>query len=230
MENIERFNQSNTIHQAYDASMIGSIYSTTNEPSSSIPKCILRDRIFTLTYLTFKSIKSTYLRVLIGPCILLNLLCLFILSRSKLSNKSNTIIFLRILAFFDILSITLKYIREEINYQSVEKDREIFLLTSSVCKTLYVLMNACISMAMWTIVFMSFDKAVAVTYPLKSSIWLTHKRAFQICCCTIIILSLVNLSFIKLSDIYKEINKRKQCKLNNIPVIMDLLTVSILPI
>ncbi|CAF3841681.1 unnamed protein product [Rotaria sp. Silwood1] len=144
--------------------------STNNETSLPIIRCSLQDRVYEPTYLFFKSIYSTYLRLLIGPGILFNSLCLFILSRPRLSNKSTTIVFLRVLALFDILSITFKYIRAEINYQSVGKGREIFLLTSSVCKALYVLMNACISIAMWTIVLMSLDKAVAVSCPLKSSL------------------------------------------------------------
>ncbi|CAF3495744.1 unnamed protein product [Rotaria sp. Silwood1] len=168
MENAEQFNQSITNHQPYDGSMFGSTDVTDNEPLPEIYKCSLQARIFTSTHSTFKSIESTYLRVLIGPGILLNLLCLFILSRSKLSNKSTTILFLRVLALFDILSIVLKYIRAEMNYQSLEKGHEIFLLIPSVCKVLYVLMNACISIGMWTVVFMSLDKAVAVSYPLKS--------------------------------------------------------------
>ncbi|CAF0807631.1 unnamed protein product [Rotaria sp. Silwood1] len=144
--------------------------STNNETSLPIINCSLQGRVYESTYLFFKSLNSTYLRLLIGPGILLNLLCLFILSRPRLSNKSTTIIFLRFLALFDILSITLKYIRAEMNYQSLEKGHEIFLLTPSVCKALYVSMNACISIAMWTIVLMSLDKAVAVSYPLKSSL------------------------------------------------------------
>ncbi|CAF1071224.1 unnamed protein product [Rotaria sp. Silwood1] len=168
MEEVERFNQSIINHEAFDAFMLESIDTTNNESLSEIHKCSLQARLNTSIFLTFKSIESTYLRVLIGPGILLNLLCLFILSRSKLSNKSTTVIFLRILAFFDILSIIFQYIRAEINYQSTEKGYETLLLTSSACKTLYILMNACISIAMWTIVLMSLDKAVAVSYPLKS--------------------------------------------------------------
>ncbi|CAF3712182.1 unnamed protein product [Rotaria sp. Silwood1] len=153
MDYVERFNQSIPNHQTYDVYMF---------------RCSLEDRLYDPVYLAFKSIDSTYLRVLIGPGILLNLLCLFILSRPRLSNKSTTIIFLRVLALFDILSITFKYIRAEVNYQSTKNGHEIFLLTPSGCKALYVLMNACISIAMWTIVLMSLDKAVAVSYPLKS--------------------------------------------------------------
>ncbi len=128
---------------------------TTNDSLLSTPTCILQDRVYTPSYLFFKLINSTYLRLLIGPGILLNTLCLIVLSRPRLSNKSTTIVFLRFLAIFDILSITLKYMRAEINYQSTEKDHEIFLLTSAGCKTLYVLMNASISISMWIIVLMS---------------------------------------------------------------------------
>ncbi|CAF3640281.1 unnamed protein product [Rotaria sp. Silwood1] len=133
MEEVERFNQSIINHEAFDAFMLESIDTTNNESLSEIHKCSLQARLNTSIFLTFKSIESTYLRVLIGPGILLNLLCLFILSRSKLSNKSTTVIFLRILAFFDILSIIFQYIRAEINYQSTEKGYETLLLTSSAC-------------------------------------------------------------------------------------------------
>jgi hypothetical protein len=53
------------------------------------------------------------------------------------------------------LAITLKYIRAEINYQSTEKGQQIIILIAPVCKTLYVLMNSSISIAMWIIVLMS---------------------------------------------------------------------------
>ncbi len=129
--------------------------STGNNSLLSIPSCSLQDRVYTPTYLYFKLINSTYLRVLIGPGILLNTLCLIVFSRPRLSSKSTTVVFLRFLALFDILSIILKYIRAEINYQSTEKGHEIFLLISPICKTLYVLMNASISIAMWIIVLMS---------------------------------------------------------------------------
>jgi hypothetical protein len=128
---------------------------TTNDPLLSTPTCLLQDRIYTSTYLFFKLLHATYLRLLIGPGILLNTLCLIVLSRSRLSNKCTTIVFLRFLALFDILSITLKYVRAEINYQSTEKGHEIFLLTSAGCKILYVLMNSSISISMWMIVLMS---------------------------------------------------------------------------
>jgi len=126
-----------------------------NNSLSTIPICSLKQRVYTPDYLFFKLLNSTYLRLLIGPGILLNTLCILVLSRPRLSNKSTTIGFLRFLAIFDILSITLKYIRAEINYQSIEKHKDIIILSPVFCKTLYVCMNTCISIAMWTIVLMS---------------------------------------------------------------------------
>ncbi|CAF4399828.1 unnamed protein product [Rotaria socialis] len=81
---------------------------------------------------------GTYLRVLISPSILLNTLCIFVLARSRLSNKSITVVFLRFLAVFDILAITLKFIRAEINYQSIVKMRDVSFMTPFFCKTLYL--------------------------------------------------------------------------------------------
>lgn len=129
--------------------------STINETFLSTSNCSLQARVYTSGYLLFKLINATYLRALIGPGILLNTLCLIVLSRPRLSSKSTTIVFLRFLALFDILAITLKYIRAEINYQSTEKGREIAILIPAVCKTVYVLMNSSISIAMWIIVLMS---------------------------------------------------------------------------
>lgn len=117
--------------------------------------CSIEDRLYTKDYLFFKLLGKIYLRGLIGPAILLNTLCLIVLSRPRLSNKSTTILFLRCLAIFDILSIAWKYIRSEINYQSVENQRQISILTLTFCKILYVCMNACISITMWTIVLMT---------------------------------------------------------------------------
>ena len=122
---------------------------------SQPPDCSIEARLYTKDYLFFKLLGKTYLRGLIGPAILLNALCLIVLSRPRLSNKSTTILFLRCLAIFDILSVVWKYLRSEINYQSVENQRPIVILTSTFCKILYVCMNACISITMWTIVLMT---------------------------------------------------------------------------
>ncbi|CAF1043115.1 unnamed protein product [Adineta steineri] len=202
---------------------------TNNDSFLTASNCSLPDRVYTPNYLFFKLLNSTYLRLLIVPAILLNTLCLIVLSRPKLSGKSTTLVFLRFLAVFDILAITLKYIRAEINYQSIDKGHQIFLLIPWVCKTLYVLMNSSISISMWTIVLMSLDKAVAVSYPLQSSIWVTHRRAVYICCITIITLSLANLTFINLSGILTARNGSEYCGLNKDSFIVDLLTASILP-
>jgi hypothetical protein len=129
--------------------------STVNGSFFILSNCSLRDRVYTRDYLFFKQLSSINLRLLIGPGILLNTLCLIVFSRSKLSNKSTTIFFLRFLAIFDILSITLKYIRAELYYQSVQNKKNIFIITEAFCKALYVSMNTCISIAMWTIVLMS---------------------------------------------------------------------------
>lgn len=127
----------------------------TSENSTVIPSCILERRVYSPVYLFFKLINATYLRVLVGPGFCLNLLCLFVLSRPRLSSKSTTIVFLRFLAAFDILSVVTKYIRAELNYQSMERQRNISFLVPATCKTLVVLMNGFISMGMWTIVLMS---------------------------------------------------------------------------
>jgi hypothetical protein len=129
--------------------------STVNDSLLTVPPCVLRERVYTSDYSFFKRLSSINLRLLIGPGILLNTLCLIVFSRSKLSNKSTTIFFLRFLAIFDILAITLKYIRAELYYQSVENKKNIFIITNAFCKALYVSMNTCISIAMWTIVLMS---------------------------------------------------------------------------
>lgn len=123
--------------------------------STAIPSCVLKNRVYSSGYLFFKLLNSTYLRLLVGPGILLNILCLLVLTRPRLSNKSTTIVFLRFLAVFDILAIVMKYIRAELNYQSIGKQKQLILLAPVICKVIYVLMNAFISMAMWTIVLMS---------------------------------------------------------------------------
>ncbi|CAF0788645.1 unnamed protein product [Adineta ricciae] len=202
--------------------------------SSSLPisNCSLFDRVYTNSYLFFKFLNSHYLRILIGPGVLLNALCLIVLSRPRLSNKSTTIFFLRFLAIFDTLAITLKYIRVELNYQSTIKRREIFFITSAFCKALYVCMNTCISIAMWTIVLMSVDKAIAVIHPLKSSIWLTQKRVSYICYATSLLLFLANLPFISFATQNVTGGNLKSCGLDDEkdPLVLDIITASILPI
>ncbi|CAM4771592.1 unnamed protein product [Rotaria magnacalcarata] len=203
---------------------------TVNQSLILTSNCSLKERVYTPSYLFFKLLNATYLRFLVGPGVILNILCLFILSRPRLSNKSTTILFLRFLAVFDISAIVLKFVRAEINYQSNEKDYTIFLLTPITCKAIYVLMNASISISMWMIVLMSLDKAVAVSYPLKASIWLTHTRAFYACWITIVVLVLANLSFINISTVFvSRATQREICGLVGQRVAVDLLTASILP-
>ncbi|CAF1015170.1 unnamed protein product [Rotaria sordida] len=204
--------------------------STMNNSLLLTSTCSLKLRVYTSDYLFFKFLTGIYLRLLIGPGVLLNTLCLFVLSRSKLLKKSTTVTFLRFLAIFDILAITLKYIRAELNYQSIEKKKNIILITPVFCKILYVCMNACISITMWTIVLMSLDKAVAVSYPLKAGIWITQKRAFYICCFTSLILLFANLNFITLSNVLSANNNQGYCGLMEHSLIIDILTASILPI
>ncbi|CAF1030402.1 unnamed protein product [Adineta steineri] len=178
--------------------------------------CSLQERVYSSDYLFFKFLNSNYLRILIGPGFFLNTLCIIVLSRPRLSNKSTTIFFLRFLAIFDILAITLKYVRVELNYQS----------------RLYVCMGASISITMWTIVLMSVDKAIAVSYPLKSSIWLTQKRVSYICYLTSLILLLANLSFISFAEQGRTRHNKLFCGLNQNknPLLLDIITASILPI
>lgn len=130
-------------------------YTSTNSSFLTTTDCSLEARVYTKTYLFFKHFHGTYLRYFLVPGILLNTLCLIILSQPKLANKSTTIVFLRFLAFFDIMAISLKYIRSEITYQSLQKHHDLAILTEEFCKALYVLMNSSISITMWIIVLMS---------------------------------------------------------------------------
>ncbi len=74
------------------------------------------------------------------------------------------------------------------------------------------------------------DKAVAVSYPLKSGVWVTQKRASYIYCLISLILFLANLSFITLSGVLPAYNHQKYCGLTKDSLIVDILTASILPI
>ena len=123
--------------------------------NATAPFCSLKDRVYSPTYLFFKNLNSTYLRFFLGPGVLLNVLCLLVLSRRRLASQSTTIVFLRFLAVFDIGAVMTKFIRAELNYQSIEKEKTVELLTPAFCNAIYVLMNTCISSAMWTIALMS---------------------------------------------------------------------------
>ena len=74
------------------------------------------------------------------------------------------------------------------------------------------------------------DKLVAVSYPLKSNIWVTKKRATYLCYFTSVILLLANLPFITLSDVIPGNNDQLYCGLTKDSLIIDVLTASILPI
>ncbi len=69
-----------------------------------------------------------------------------------------------------------------------------------------------------------------MSYPLKSSIWVTQKRAYYICYFISFVLFLANLSFITLSGVHEAHNKQKYCGLTKDSLIVDILTASILPI
>lgn len=79
--------------------------------------------------------------------------------------------------------------------------------------------------------FSSSDKAIAVIYPLKSSIWLSKKRASYICYATSVILFVANLPFIYFAT-QKVTGEMKFCGLddNRDPLVLDIITASILPI
>ncbi|CAF1417614.1 unnamed protein product, partial [Didymodactylos carnosus] len=212
------YNTYNKNSSNYSASIIG-------DPNF---KCIQR-RLYSTFYVLIKQLNPIYLRFLIVPSILLNILCLIVLSRPHLSKKSTTICYLRALAVFDMLCISLKFFRIELNYQSAEKGHNIFLLTSPFCKVLYVLLSASISIDMWIIALMSLDKLIAVRYPLKSTILLTQKRAFISCVIVTFVMLCLNLYFIKTADI-KLSNKRKYCTLITESILIDMITASFLPI
>lgn len=76
------------------------------------------------------------------------------------------------------------------------------------------------------------DKVIAVSYPLKSSIWLTQKRAAHICYLTSCILLLANLSFIELAGVLPANNNQRYCGLNKrkYSLVVDVITASVLPI
>ncbi|CAF0903574.1 unnamed protein product [Didymodactylos carnosus] len=191
-------------------------------------KCI-QNRLYSTFYILIKHLHSTYLRFLICPSILLNILCLIVLSRPRLSKKSTTICYLRALALFDMFCITLKYFRAELNYQSAEKGHNIFLLKSTFCKILYVLLSTSISVDIWIIVLMSLDKLIAVRYPLKSTVLLTPKRAYTSTIVVISVLFCINLYFIHTADI-KLKGTKKYCTVITESVLIDLVTASFLPI
>ena len=123
--------------------------------NANASSCSLEVRVYTPDYLFFKTLNSTYLRFFVGPGVLLNALCLLVLSRRRLASQSTTIVFLRFLAVFDIWAVVTKYLRAELNYQSIEKENTVELLVPALCKAIYVLMNTCISSAMWTIALMT---------------------------------------------------------------------------
>ncbi|CAF1463900.1 unnamed protein product, partial [Didymodactylos carnosus] len=143
-------------------------------------KCV-QHRLYSSFYILVKGLVPTYLRFLIVPGILLNILCYTVLSRPRLSKKSTTVYYLSALAILDMLCICLKFFRAELNYQSAEKRHNISFLTSPFCKLLYVLLNTSVSVDMWIIVLMSIDKLIAVRYPLKSATLSTPKRACISC-------------------------------------------------
>ena len=73
---------------------------------------------------------------------------------------------------------------------------------------------------------------MAVCYPLKSSIWVTKTRAFSLWCLTSLTLFLVHLSSAKIAKISLASNQQQYCSLSKEknPIIIDILTASILPI
>ena len=89
--------------------------------------------------------------------------------RKKIS-KSSAAIYMLNLAIFDMLPIWVKGAYILFGKYGIA-------VGTVACKGLFFIMNLSIQMAMWLVVVITGERFIAVTFPLKLSLWCTPKHA-----------------------------------------------------
>ncbi|CAF2490916.1 unnamed protein product [Rotaria sp. Silwood2] len=126
-------------------------------------------------------------RFFILPAIILNLCAFYILRRTRMNRSSSIAFYMQTLALCDVAFFALRVIFGELSSSTTGKQ----ILTSGLCKFLFLMVNAVNYTTVWLIAAMNADKFLAVCLPLRVSDLLSRKKAYAVVIAVIICSMLV---------------------------------------
>ncbi|CAF0802816.1 unnamed protein product [Adineta ricciae] len=125
-------------------------------------------------------------RFFILPAIILNLCAFYILRRTRMNRSSSIAFYMQTLAICDVAFFALRVLFGELSSLSANKH----ILTTGLCKFLFLMVNAVNYTTVWLIAAMNADKFLAVCLPLRVSDLLSRKKAYGVVI-TVIICSML---------------------------------------
>ncbi|CAF1620735.1 unnamed protein product [Adineta ricciae] len=126
-------------------------------------------------------------RFFILPAIILNLCAFYILRRTRMNRSSSIAFYMQILALCDVAFFALRVIFGELSSSTTGKQ----ILSTGLCKFLFLMVNAVNYTTVWLIAAMNADKFLAVCLPLRVSDLLSRKKAYAVVIAVIICSMLV---------------------------------------
>ncbi|CAF1101420.1 unnamed protein product [Adineta steineri] len=126
-------------------------------------------------------------RFFILPAIILNLCAFYILRRTRMNRSSSIAFYMQTLAICDVAFFALRVLFGELSSLSANKH----ILTTGLCKFLFLMVNAVNYTTVWLIAAMNADKFLAVCLPLRVSDLLSRKKAYAVVIAVIICSMLV---------------------------------------
>ncbi|CAF0826110.1 unnamed protein product [Rotaria sordida] len=126
-------------------------------------------------------------RFFILPAIVLNLCAFYILRRTRMNRSSSIAFYMQTLALCDVAFFALRVIFGELSSSTTGKH----ILTTGLCKFLFLMVNAVNYTSVWLIAAMNADKFLAVCLPLRVSDLLSRKKAYAVVVAVIICSMLV---------------------------------------
>ncbi|CAF1184033.1 unnamed protein product [Rotaria sp. Silwood1] len=121
-------------------------------------------------------------RFFILPAVILNLCAFYILRRTRMNRSSSIAFYMQTLALCDVAFFALRVIFGELSSFSANKH----ILTTGLCKFLFLMVNAVNYTTVWLIAAMNADKFLAVCLPLRVSDLLSRKKAYAVVIAVII--------------------------------------------
>ncbi|CAF2742791.1 unnamed protein product [Rotaria sp. Silwood2] len=121
-------------------------------------------------------------RFFILPAIILNLCAFYILRRTRMNRSSSIAFYMQTLALCDVAFFALRVLFGELSSLSTNKH----ILTTGLCKFLFLMVNAVNYTTVWLIAAMNADKFLAVCLPLRVSDLLSRKKAYAVVIAVII--------------------------------------------
>ncbi|CAF1276466.1 unnamed protein product [Rotaria magnacalcarata] len=115
-------------------------------------------------------------RFFILPAIILNLCAFYILRCTRMNRSSSIAFYMQTLALCDAAFFALRVLFGELSSLSANKH----ILTTGLCKFLFLMVNAVNYTTVWLIAAMNANKFLAVCLPLRVSDLLSRKKAYAV--------------------------------------------------